>query len=263
MTPWLALLAITLFEGGDVAGYKRVPPPGVRYRMNMAMATSAPWIDSNLWRYRRNPSYKYLSAVKGKSVMLAMAEAGAMRANLALEIAPEQKAGYDRITAWLAKVPAGPVAPWANFNVSDDGSAMAGEVQLLMARRNLLYKIAPPKQAQFKLSSAIKNPYEFVLDTRDQFGDDKRVLRLFGSELTMAELTREGSRIRLHLINYGSRPVEALRLRIAGRFTACHVKALVFDDDAPELREFTFENGFTEFTLGKLPVYAVLDFEAR
>jgi hypothetical protein len=263
VTPWLALLAITLFEGGDPAGYKRIPPPGVRYRMNMATATSSPWIDSNLWRYRRNPEVKYLSATKGKSVTLTTAEAAALRANVALEIAPEQKADYDRITAWLAKLPSGPTTPWTNFNVSDDGSAMAGEVQLLMARRNLLYKITPPKQAQFQLSSAIKNPYEYVLDTRDQFGDDKRVLRLFGSELTMAELAREGKRIRLHLINYGSRPVEALRIRIAGRFTEKQVKAHVFDDDAPELREFTFENGFTEFTLGKLPVYAVLDFEAR
>lgn len=261
---WLALFAVsiaTLFPGGDSTGYQKVPAPGVRYRMNMATATTAPWIDSNLWRYRRKPDEKYLCDVKGKpAAALAMVEGFVAGVNLALDTTPEQKADYDRMGAFLQALPAGPKQAWTNFTISDDGTFQAGEVMNLLSRRNLLYKIVPAAKADFKLEKPA-NPYEYVLDLRDKFGDDKRAFRLFGSELTVAEVAREGRKVRIHLLNYGSRPVDTLRLRVRGGYTEASAKAHIYGSDNARLTEWQRDGAFTEFTLTALPLYGVIDLE--
>ncbi len=259
---WLALFAVsiaTLFPGGDAAGYQKVPTPGVRYRMNMATATTAPWIDSNLWRYRRKPDGKFLCDVKGKpAVALAAAEGFVAGVNLALDTTPDQKADYDRIAAFLHALPPGPQQPWTNFTVSDDGSFQAGEVMNLLSRRNLLYRIVPAAKADFKLDQPA-NPYEYVLDLRDKFGDDKRAFRLFGSELTVAEAAREGAKVRIHLLNYGSRPVDTMRLRVRGNFPEAAAKSYIYGSETAKLTEWQRDGAFTEFTLTALPLYGVID----
>ncbi|MBL8212718.1 MAG: hypothetical protein JNK87_18540 [Bryobacterales bacterium] len=261
---WLPLFAVsiaTLFPGGDATGYEKVPAPGVRYRMNMATATSAPWIDSNLWRYRRKPDGKYLCDVKGKpAAALAMAEGFVTGINLTLDTTPDQKAEYDKMAAFLKALPGGPRQPWTNFSISDDGTFEAGEVMNLLSRRNLLYRIVPAAKADFKLEKPA-NPYEYVLNLRDKFGDDKRVFRLFGSELTVAEVAREGRKVRIHLINYGSRPVDTMRLRVRGNFAEAAAKAYIYGSDDAKLSEWQRDGAFTEFTLTALPLYGVIDLE--
>lgn len=260
----LAAAIATLFEGGDASALRKVPPPGVRYRMNMAMATSAPWIDSNIWRYRRGPAQRYLCEVTDKNLPLAMAEAFATGVSLALAVAPEIKPAYERIAAFFQSIPPGPTKPWTNFTVSDDGSPQAGEAMNLMARRNLLYAVGKPGRGVVALSrEAVRNPHEFVLDTRDRMGDETRLLRLFGSELTIAALAREGNQVRLHLVNYGSRPVESLRIRIQGRYAASNLRAYVYNDAQPRTSDWIEDGGYTEFSLERLPLYAILDLEAR
>lgn len=260
---WFALFAIsiaTLFPGGDATGYEKAPAPGVRYRMNMATATSAPWIDSNLWRYRRKPGAKYLVDVKGKpAAALAVAEGFVAGVNLAVDATPDQKADYDRMSAFLKTIPAGPTQPWTNFTVSDDGSFQTGEVMNLLSRRNLLYKIVPAAKADFKLEKPA-TPYDYVLDLRDKFGDDKRAFRLFGSELTVAELAREGRKVRIHLVNYGSRPVDTMRIRLRGNYAESAAKVYIYNSDA-KLTEWQRDGAFTEFTLTALPLYGVIDLE--
>jgi hypothetical protein len=260
----LALFAVsiaTLFPGGEPTGYQKVPAPGVRYRMNMATATSAPWIDSNLWRYRRKPAERYLCDVKGKQVTaLAMAEAFATGVNVALDTTPEQKAEYEKMAAFLKALPDGPRQPWTNFTISDDGSPQTAEVMNLLSRRNLLYRIAPAGQADFKLEKPA-NAYDYVLDLRDKFGDDKRAFRLFGTELTIAEVARDGANVRIHLLNYGSRPVDTMRLRIRGNYSSAAAQAHVYGDSAAKLIEWERDGAFTEFTLTALPLYAVIDMQ--
>lgn len=264
---WPVLLAVLpgLFTGADSSGYVRVTGPGVRYRMNMATATRAPWVDSNLWQYRRNPRAKYLCDVGEKSVPVAMAEAFAAGVPVAMKISPPQKRDFDEMLEFLKAVPDGPKTPWANLQVTDDGSAAAGEALNLLSRRSLLYDTAPAAGVmKLALDSKIGNVYDFVLDARDKLGDDKRALRLYGTELAIAHLTREGNRVRLHLINYGGRPVEQMRIRLAGNYSAAGIQARSFRHPSPQLSEFEREGGFTEFTLDSLPFYAVLDFaEAR
>lgn len=254
---WAALLAVIYPIPGDApAGSTKVPAPGVRYRMNMAMATSAPWVDSNIWRYRRDPKAAYSCDVREKSVQLAMAEAFAESVKVTLQTVPAQNADYDAMLAFLKRIPEGPTTPWADVAITEDGSSQAGEVLNLLSRRNLMFQL----KGNIPVTSKITNPYEHVQEIREKLGDDNRLLRLFGSELTLAGLAREGNRIRLHLVNYGSRPVETLRIRIKGRHTEQNTKAYVFKNDAPRLSEFVYEGSYTELTLDKMPLYAVFDF---
>jgi len=257
---WPLLLAViypVLHTSHEAAGLTRVSPPGVRTRMNMAMATSAPWIDSNLWKYRRNPRNSYVSDLKGKPLIIAMAEAYAAGVKLAIETTPDQEKEYQQVLAFLKQIPDGPVKPWVNWVLRDDPTPQAAEVMNLMSRRNLLFRVDPKGDVSL---AGVKNPYEFMQQLREKLGDDKRLLRLFGSELTVAELARDGNRVRLHLLNYGTRPVEDLRIRLKGKFPQTAVKALVHGDPSPLLKEFVHEDGTTEFTLKSLPSYAVLDF---
>ncbi|MBS1830572.1 MAG: hypothetical protein JST93_35050 [Acidobacteria bacterium] len=257
---WPALFAAALpilFTGTDTAGYQKATAPGVRYRMNMAMATSSPWVDSNLWRYQRNHQASYLCDTKGKSVVVAMAEAHSTGVKLALQIAPEQQADFDKMTAFLQQIPGGPSKPWVNFTVSDDGSFQAGEVMNLLSRRSIPYSVAT--KGDYALTAKMTNAYEAMQDIREKLGDDKRVLRLFGSELTLAVAAREGNRVRLHLINYGQRPVEYLRLRVHGVFREANIKAYLYGGIAPKFKDLETGKDYTEFTLESLGPYGVLD----
>lgn len=247
-----------LFTGQDTSQFTKLPAPGVRYRMNMAMATSAPWIDSNIWRYIRNSKANYLSDVREKNVALAMVEAFALAVPVQLQTTPAQQKDFDETLAFLKQIPDGPTTPYTDFTLRDDASFPAGEVLNLLSRRNIQYRIDP--QSTNILGAKMPSPYEHVQQLREKLGDDKRIFRLFGSELTLAYLTRDGKRIRLHLINYGSRPVEHLRLRIQGVFNESQIKTHIYRTTAARLQEFTHEAGYTEFTLTALPLYAVLDF---
>lgn len=248
----------SLVEGGDLSKFTRVPAPGLQMRRNMAMATSAPWVDSNLWQYRRAPGKAYFCDVTGKSVELAMAEAYSQDIALALKIAPDQRKAFDEMTAFLTALPEGPAARWVNIAVSDDGSEAASEALNLLSRRNLFYQSGVTKAAlHLRLTRDIANPYEFMQEARQKLTDEKRILRLFGSEITLAEVRRDTTRVRIHLINYGTRAVESLRLRLEGRYSA--ITARVFQAPGAQLTDVTPDGAFTEFSLSRLPVYAVID----
>lgn len=257
----LAAIYPSLYNGEDVAKFTSVAAPGVRYRMNMAMATSAPWVDSNLWKYRRKPDAAYLTDARQKSVALAVAEGFLRQVKLTVRVADTQKAEYEEILAFLKSVPEGPKTPWVNLAIEDDGSAVAGEALNLMARRNLLYASNVKAPVNMALSSKSK-PYDAMQEARERVGDDNRILRIYGSELTLAELTREGNRIRLQLLNYGSRPVESLRIRLKGKFTPAQVKARIFKVAEPDFVDWAWDGEYTEFTLSQLPLYGVLDITA-
>lgn len=262
---WAVLLAAvypTLYPGSGTTGLVKVPAPGIRYRMNMATATRSPWVDSNVSVYRRDPKANYFCDVRTKSVQLAAAEAFSQGVAVSLETTPDQKQDYDAILDFLKTIPEGPVKPWADVRIaSDDGSAQAAEALNLLARRNIFYTRDAFHGLAIHLDSKIANPYEFMQDVRERIGDEKRILRIFGSELTIATLTRRGKHVRLQLVNYGSRPVETLRIRIEGHYTEKNIRARVFKAAEPRLSGFVHEGGYTEFTLEELPLYAVLDLD--
>lgn len=221
------------------------------------MATSAPWVDSNLWRYRREPKASYFCDVREKSVQLAMAEAFAAGVKVTLHTAPAQNADYEAMLAFLKRIPEGPATPLVDFSLHDDGSPQAGEVLNLLSRRNLLFD----GKGKIPVTAALAgNPYEYMQELREKLGDEKRRLRLFGSELTLAALARDGGRMRLQLVNYGTRPVETLRIRVQGKFAEKDIKAYIFRHESPRFFEFVRDGDYTEFTLDLLPLYGALDF---
>ena len=85
-------------------------------------------------------------------------------------------------------------------------------------------------------------------------------MRIYGSEVVIGRLTGDAGRIRLHLINYGGREIDGLRVRIRSVYVAGH--AFVFPAGRVELMDHVVADGATEFSLPRLGVYAVIDLNA-
>jgi hypothetical protein len=222
-------------------------PPGIVARADVASASRRPWIDANGWRYRRRSEARYfLQAPAGKAV-LAAAEAFAHAADLVLAIDPADLEACGRALAVFRSLPPGPAAAIDDLAVVDDGSFQAGELMNLLARRNLLFRPvsrAAPElpltvelgSKQFPRSEA-GNPDALALRVRAALGDE--------------------ARLRLHLLNYGGREIEGLRVRLLGRWLPGEANVLGHGRLAAEDR--LVEDGATEFSLAVLGVYAVLD----
>src|SRR5947209_19896620 len=59
----------------EAAEFQQVPGPGVRFQVNEAQATAAPWIDSNAWRFQRGMTKANYAKLPAGSSSLAAAEA--------------------------------------------------------------------------------------------------------------------------------------------------------------------------------------------
>jgi hypothetical protein len=140
----------------------------------------------------------------------------------------------------------------------------------LLARRNLLYQVVKAPSARFRLNIAMgsreypiedaADPSAFALKIRRQLTDDQRTLRLYGSEVVIARLTGDAGRIRLHLINYGGREIEGLRLRVRGAYGTGD--AYVAGTGRVALQDHVVADGATEFSLPRMATYAVIDLTA-
>jgi hypothetical protein len=104
------------------------------------------------------------------------------------------------------------------------------------------------------------NPDVLALKIRAQLTDERRSLRLFGSEVVLARLTGDSGRLRVHLLNYGGREVEGLRLRLRGQWTPGEAHVLQHGRLAVEAP--LVQDGVTEFSLPVLGAYAVVDLVA-
>src|ERR1041384_7208622 len=62
-------------KAGDTQGAVKLLTPTVNYRMDQASASRAPWLDSNGWRFLRQPNGRFYYDVPGKAAALAAAEA--------------------------------------------------------------------------------------------------------------------------------------------------------------------------------------------
>ena len=127
----------------------------------------------------------------------------------------------------------------------------------LLARRNLLFRIvtAPDPRLDLNVKPTAGNPSEFVADIRRKLGDEKRLLRIYGSEVVIGRLTGDGSRARLHLLNYGGRKVEGLRVRLLGVYKKAQLSA----PGGGAVSDFVAADGATEFSLPALDAYAIID----
>lgn len=253
------------------AGRTRLTAPGIEPRSRRVSATQSPWVTSNGWRFLRDKQGKYRYELPAGRAVLAAAEAYAYGADAWLEIDPADLADLGRMLGFLGQLPASDPPPIADFGVVDDGTPLVGEVMNLLARRNLLFAPLRAPDPRFKLNVKVGSkeypakqaldPSAFALKIRRQLGDERRTLRLYGSEGVIARLTGEGGRRRLHLINYGGRDLEGLRVRLLGAFP--EGEAFVSGLGRVALEERVVEGGATEFSLPRIGVYTLVELRSQ
>lgn len=253
-----------------LAARKAMTSPGIRVRADRVSATRSPWVYANGWQFRRDPKGAYSYELPAGKAALAAAEAFAYGADAAVAIDPADAAELGRMQAFLALLAPSGLPEVADFAVVDDGSEDLEEVLNLLSRRNLLYRAVKAPSAQFPLTVRLgtreypledaSDPSDFALKVRRQLTDARRSLRLFGSEVVVARLTADAGRVRLHLLNYGGREIEGLRIRLRGSYPTG--EAQVAGQGRVALTDHVVADGATEFTLPKLSVYGVVDLSA-
>jgi len=251
----------------ELANRDALPTPGTAPRPGVASPTRAPWIVANGWRIARSPGAKYVYQVPSGKGALAAAEAFAYGADAALTIEPADVQAVGAMLKFLKGLPSADLPAVADFAVVDDRSPATGEIMNLLARRNLLFQIVPAPSPRFAINVAIGAPgypreqaadaSAFALTIRRQLTDEQRTLRVYGSEVVICRLTADASRARLHLINYGGREIEGLRVRLRGTYASgeAHVESA----GRLDLQDRVLDGGFTEFSVPRLTTYAVID----
>jgi hypothetical protein len=251
----------------DLASRETLATPGTAPRPGLASPTRAPWIVANGWRFLRQPRVKYVYDLPAGKAVLAAAEAFAYGTDVALKIDPVDARSLGEILKFLAALPPVDLPDVADFAVVDDGSAITGEVMNLLARRNLLFEVvqapSPRQRINIRIGSPeyprdkAADPSAFALEIRRQLTDQQRALRVYGSEVVICRLTAAAGRARLHLINYGGREIEGLRIRVRGAYSVG--EARVAGAGSVALQDRVRDRGATEFSLPRLTTYAVID----
>ena len=248
-------------------GAIKLQTPAVKYRMNEASATRSPWIDANGWRILRQAAARYYYDVPAAAAALAAAEAFIYGAHASVHTDAAGAESFQRMLDFLRGIPDRDLPPLANIGVIDDGSDQTGELLNLLSRRNLLYKIVSAPDRRLDLNVRIgsneypreeaNNPGRLAQKIRGQLTDEKRLLRLYGSEVVVARLSGDGERLRIHLLNYSNRAVSGLRVRVLGTYP--HGNIAAFGKPDLKLQDYEARKDATEFTVPEMSAYAVID----
>jgi hypothetical protein len=254
----------------DLIARPELQPPGVTMRPELVSATRAPWLNANGWRFLRAGGGAYLYTLPRGKAALAAAEAFAYGIDALLKIDPGDAEAAGRMLAFEHQLPDLDLPPVADFAVVDDKSVALGEILNLLVRRNLLFRVVQTPDASVPLNVALgtkeytlkdaTDPNAIALKVRRQLGDERRTLRLYGVETVIARLLGDDKRLRLHLLNYGGRVVDGLRIRVRGDYP--EAAAFVEGQGRVTLEDRTRSEGATEFSLPSLGVYAVVDLAA-
>ncbi len=250
----------------DLSSYEKLAQRGVEYRPDVASASRAPWVISNGWRLLRSGGKPvYYDAAEGRAP-LCVAEAFAYGATALVRAVPAELSAAGAMLSFLKRMDAAGMEPRANIGFIDDGSPAAGEVMNLLIRRNLLFRIVPAPDPSLDLNvrlgtpeyprGAAANPSEFAATIRRKVTDDKRLLRVYGSEVVVARLTADKSRARVQLLNYSGKTIEGLRVRVLGVYKSATISA---SEAVPDLSDFSAADGATEFSVPALGPYAIVD----
>ena len=256
--------AVTPAKAEDLAAREKLAAPGIVGRADLASATRAPWVTANGWRFLRKGGGRYRYEVTAGKASLAAAEGFAYGADAILKIDPADLAELGRMLAFLGALPAPELPALADVAVVDDGSFALGEVMNLMVRRNLLFRAVSKPTSELRVNIELgakeyprkdaADPGALALKVRRQLGDERRSLRLYGSDVVIGRLAGDGARLRLDLLNYGGREVESLRVRVRGRYAAADVS--VAGLGALPMEDYTLTEDATEFSIPRLGPYA-------
>ena len=283
-------LAAAAPAGSDAASYREIPGPGVRYLPNVARATNVPWIDSNGWRFARGlRKVRYANLPPG-SAPLAAAEAFVFNVDAIINPDPKDLEDLGKMLRFLKAHEQAPLPDMVNIGVVDSPSPLLNEVLNLLTRRNLLYRVVPAPDRTLDLNvqlgtpdfpaEAAANPYEFAARVRAKLGDEKRLVRLYGTSTIIARLTGDRSRARLYLLSFTSRRqqdagdqtgapggrilpagVEAIRVRVQGRYQPAKFAAYGGNPDA-KVSDVRHPGTTTEFWVPDFNTCAIVDLEA-
>jgi hypothetical protein len=269
-------LAAPAPSGAEASAFAEVPPPGVRFVPNVARATNLPWIDSNGWRFERGMGKANYVKLPAGSAPLAAAEAFTFNVDAVLNPDATDVEELGQMLRFLKPLrDQAPMPAMANIGVVENSSPVMGEVLNLLTRRNLLYRVvAAPDPAldltvqlgtaEFPVESAV-NPNDFAARVREKLGDDKRLVRLYGTSTVIARLTGDKERARLHLLNFANRRQQpggdqALRVRVLGRYKPTTVAAYGASPGAT-LADLRNPGDTTEFWVPDFSVVAIIDLE--
>ncbi len=251
----------------DAAKFVKLPAPGVEYRADVASATNIPWVDANGWRFERGGARAYFYNVPWRKAALAAAEAYAYGAEAVIHPEARDLPALGRMLAFLRGLDGAELPALANIGVVDDGTDVAGEVLNLLARRNLLARVVKAPDPKYDLNVRIgskefpkeqaADPSAFAALVRRKLTDEKRLLRIYGSDVVLGRLTGDGERRRVHLVNYGGGKVEGLRVRVRGVYG--HGTIASYGVKSAELVDYATADDGTEFTIPEMDVYAVVD----
>jgi hypothetical protein len=246
----------------------RVLTPSIVFHADEASATRAPWVNSNGWRFLRQPDGHFYYEAPGQAASLAAAEAFTYQANAVIHT---DNAGLDalgRMFAFLGAVGTEDLPPLVNIGFIDDGSPQSGEFMNLLVRRNLLFRVvkrADPKldltvqlgSAEYPRSEA-GDPSLLAEKVRSNLTDEKRFLRLYGSEVVTGRLVGNDIHARLYLLNYAAArsPVEGVRIRVLGVYPKCRLAE--YDTPNAHPLDISTASGATEFTVPELKTFAVI-----
>jgi len=258
---------VTPLSAADLASREALPSPGIAPRAGLASPTRSPWIVASGWRFTRHPGAKYVYDVPAGKAALAAAEAVAYGADAVLKIDPADVGILGGMLAFLEALPAVDLPTVSDVAIVDDLSSIAGEVMNLLARRNLLFQVVQAPSPRFPVNIRIgtpeypreeaADPSGFALKIRGQLTDEQRTLRVYGSEVVICRLTADAGRARLHLVNYGGREIEGLRVRLRGIYG--DGEAHVAGAGRLALQEQVVAAGATEFSVARIATYAVID----
>ena len=260
-------LTVVAVSGPDLAAREALPVPGVTARAGVASPTRAPWIVASGWRILRRPTAAYAYTVPAGKGALAAAEAAAYGVDAVLQVDPADLSAVGPILALAASLPAVDLPAAADLGVVDDGTPATGEVMNLLSRRNLLFAPVPAGSSRHALTIAVgsaaypltdaADPSAFAQKVRAQLTDARRSLRIFGSEVVIGHLIADATRARLHLVNYGGRDIEGLRVRVRGTFRT--VEAYVPGTGKVAVTDVAVNDGGTEFSIPRMAAYAVVE----
>jgi hypothetical protein len=171
--------------------------------------------------------------------------------------------------AFLTNLPASDLPGVADLAVVDNQHALVEEVMNLLARRNLLFAAVTAPDSRYPINIRIgskeyseedaSDPNAFALKIRRQLTDERRSVRLYGSETVLCRLTGDDTRIRLHLLNYRGGKVDGLRIRLLGAFRKGQARSEQIGEIP--LENFAVSNGATEFSIPVMNLYAVIDLQ--
>jgi hypothetical protein len=274
MSEGLAAAAPAASEAG---AFQAVPNPGIRFQSNEAQATTAPWIDSNAWRFQRGIQKANYTKLPAGSALLAAAEAFTFHVDAILNPDQADLPELGKFLRFLKAQERPPLPVMANIGIVDDHSPAMDEVLNMLTRRNLLYRVVPARDRQLEITvqlgtkdfpkESADDPSDFAARVRAKLGDDRRLVRLYGASTIIAHLTGDGKHARLFLLNYGrgrgqggGGAAPGLRIRVLGRYQPSGLAAYGVAADA-KLTDVENPGNATEFSLPAFPICAIVDLD--